>query len=178
MMGPPGKSVTYGMKKIIALCLLICFSGMVSGQTGETKGWPSAERYAFITECIKSAQKGMSEDTARFYCYCMQFRVEEKYPDIAKAGTGLDLETPEWRKEIETCLAGFWETKDRNGFLAECINSAKGGLGEVKAKNYCECMLYKVEVKFPVATDATAQLTAETLGTPEWKKIIQSCLEF
>ncbi|MBI3140225.1 MAG: hypothetical protein HYZ15_16740 [Sphingobacteriales bacterium] len=91
------------MKKIATLSLLIGFSGIVSGQTGETKGWPSAERYAFITECIKSAKTGMSEDTARFYCYCMQFRVEEKYPDIAKAVTGLDLETPEWKKIIQSC---------------------------------------------------------------------------
>ena len=29
---------------------------------GEKKGWPSGERSAFITECIKSAKVGMSED--------------------------------------------------------------------------------------------------------------------
>lgn len=38
----------------------------LSAQTGENKGWPSIERYGFITGCIKAAQKGMREDTGRF----------------------------------------------------------------------------------------------------------------
>ena len=152
----------------------------LSAQTGEKKGWPSAERYGFITECMKAAEKGMSVDTARFYCFCMIFKMEEKYSTIDEAAglTEDKLQSPEWQKEIKACLQGFWSGKDRTEFLTDCINAAKEGLGEEKAKNYCECMLYKVEVKFPDSSVVEAELTEEKLNSPEWKKIIQSCLDF
>lgn len=170
------------MKKILLFSFLLMFitAGTLNAQTGEKKGWPNSERYGFISECIKTAKKNMSEDTARFYCYCMQFKVEERYPvvDSAATLTQQDMESPEWQKEIKACLAGFWSGADRKTFLSDCINAAKSGLGEEKAKNYCECMLYKVEVKFPKSADATAAITEEAINSPEWKKIIQSCLEF
>jgi hypothetical protein len=46
-----------------------------------------------------------------------------------------------------------------------------------KAKNYCECMMFKVEKKYPSPADA-GTITKEDLQSPEWKKIIQSCLDF
>lgn len=170
------------MKKILLLGFIAQFyiTGTISGQTGETKGWPSAERYAFLEQCIKTAQKSMSGDTARFYCYCMLFKIEAKYPVADSAGTitDKDLESPEWQKEIKACLTGYWSGEDRTTFLNDCINAAKGGLGEEKAINYCSCMLYKVEIMFPNSADAGEQLTEEKLNSPAWKKIIQSCLEF
>ena len=170
------------MKKyvILSLLLITLFSIQLSAQTGEKKGWPSSERYGFITECIKAAQKGMSVDTARFYCYCMVFKMEEKYPTIEEASalTEEKLQSPEWQKEIQACLQGYWSTKDRTDFLTDCINAAKEGLGDEKAKNYCECMLYKVEVKYPDSSTVAEELTEEKLNSPEWKKIIQSCLDF
>lgn len=122
----------------------------------------------------------MSVDTARFYCYCMVFRMEEQYPTIEEAAaiTEDKLQSPEWQKEIQACLQGYWSTKDRTDFLTDCINAAKEGLGDEKAKNYCECMLYKVEVKYPDSSTVAEELTEEKLKSPEWKKIIQSCLDF
>jgi len=170
------------MKMKILLCLILACTGNLNlnAQTGEKKGWPSSERYAFITECIKSARKGMSEDTARFYCYCMIFKMEEKYPTVEEAAslTEEKLMSPEWQKEIQACLQGYWNSMDRNAFIKDCISSAKEGLGEEKAKNYCECMLYKVETRFPDPGKAATELTEEKLNSTEWKKIIQSCLEF
>jgi hypothetical protein len=168
-------------KKLIPALVLICFAALQSSaQTGEKKGWPSKERYAFISECIKAAQKGMSEDTARFYCYCMIFKMEEKYPTVEEAATISEdkLASPEWQKEIQACLQGYWSSKDRNDFLKDCINSAKDGLGADRAKNYCECMLYKIEVMYPDSGKAAEELTEEKINSPDWKKIIQSCLEF
>ena len=90
------------MKKIILLTgfILLLFTGNIFAQPGAPKkGWPSVERYDFITECIRTAKEGMSEDSARFYCYCMQFKVEAKYPTIEEAGkiTKNDMESPEWQ---------------------------------------------------------------------------------
>ncbi len=171
------------MKKIQLTCLFISIlfiSNSFAQTTGEKKGWPSVERYAFISECIKTAQENMSEDSARFYCYCMQEKIEIKYPTIDEAAkiTEADMESADWQKDIKSCLGGFWTNKDRAPFLTTCIESAqKGGLTEEKSKNYCECMLFKIENIYPNPVDAIV-LTPEKLATPEWKKIIQSCLDF
>ncbi len=171
------------MKKSILLTLIVFLLiavKAVAQLSGETKGWPSVERYAFISECINTAKESLSEDSARYYCYCMQFKVEKKYPTIELASTitEADMNSPEWQKDIKACLnGGTWSAIDRSTFLSECIASAKDGVGEEKATIYCECMLYKVETKFPNAADADT-LTAEKLATPEWKKIIQSCFDF
>lgn len=172
-----------GMKKILLsnlIAFLLLTAHSFAQQTGEKKGWPSVERYGFITACVEEAKNNMSEDSARFYCYCMQDRVEKKYPTIEEASkiTEADMQSEAWQKDIKDCLGGFWAREEREIFLANCLESAqKGGVAEDKSKTYCECMLYKIEKKFPNPLDA-AQLTAEKLATPEWKKIIQGCMDF
>jgi hypothetical protein len=147
---------------------------------GEKKGWPSVERHNFIRECIGTAKANLGEDAARYYCYCMQERLEIKYPAIEDAEklTEADLQSPEFQRNVKECMvAGEWTAKDRGDFLRECVNSAKIALGEGKANTYCECMLFKVEKAYPRPEDA-AQLTEEKLSTPAWKNTIQGCKDF
>ena len=172
------------MKKTLYSCLLISilFTGKVFAQgSAEKKGWPSAERYSFITDCMGNAKKGMNEDAARYYCYCMQEYIERKYPAIEEAAklTEADLNTPEMKKEIQDCLVSksSWSSADRSDFLASCIESAKAELSEEKAKNYCGCTLFKMEKKYPKVSDATA-LTEKMMQTPEFKKMIAECMAF
>jgi hypothetical protein len=172
------------MKKELfsSLFVLILVTCKIFAQdTTGKKGWPSIERYSFISECIKTAKTSMSEDSARSYCYCMQEKIEKKYPTVEEAAkmTDADLNSPEWKKEIQNCLkpASTWSTKDRSDFLFECIKSAKEGVGEEKAKTYCECMLFKIEKKYPNPADA-GNITDETLASPDWKKMIKDCQEF
>ena len=168
-------------KHYILSVLLSCFFviSLVAQKAGEKKGWPSNERYTFITDCIGTAKKSMSSDSARFYCYCMQEKMEVKYPDIADANklTAKELSSPEWVKEIKSCIGGTWSSKDREEFVTSCVNSAKASLGETKAKNYCECMMFKIEKIYPNATDA-AKITAEDFKTESWQKLIKGCLDF
>jgi len=172
------------MKKIIVfpLFLILLLTQAVFSQQpptpGEKKGWSKEEKLEFINSCIGTAKEGMSVDSARHYCMCMQEKIEAKYPvaeDAAKL-TSEDLNSPEWKREIQNCLAGHWSDKDRSAFLGSCIDVAKGGMSESKAKSYCECMLYKVEKKFPDSADA-AKLTGEELAKPEWKKAVQDCMQ-
>ncbi|MEQ1677617.1 MAG: hypothetical protein ABL876_12990 [Chitinophagaceae bacterium] len=172
------------MKKIpvfIVLPILLLAANLsYSQQPGEKKGWPSYERYAFITSCIREARANMSEDSARFYCYCMQEKVELKYPNIELAAkiTEAEMESAVWQTDIKSCLGGFWGTEEREAFLSNCIETAeKGGSGTEKAKNYCNCMLFKIETRYPNPLNAT-DLTPEKLSSPEWKKIIQGCMDF
>jgi hypothetical protein len=162
------------------VCITILFMGRSFGQTGEKKGWPSSERYAFITSCIGTAKATMSEDSARAYCYCMQFKIEVKFPTIEEAGkiTAADMDSPEWKKEIKNCLGtATWDSANRANFVSECIIEATKNIGEQKAKTYCECMMFKVESKYPSMTDA-AKLTQEVFKSAEWKKLIQDCVDF
>lgn len=172
------------MKKILLPYLLVSIVFINKGfaqETGEKKGWSSADRNDFIVECIKSAKVNMAEDSARFYCYCMQEKVEKKYPAIVDAAklSETDMKSPEWLKEIKSCLTSgtAWSAKDCSDFLSECIESAKPGMSEQKAKNYCGCMMFKIEKMYPNPADA-GSITKEDLQSPAWKKRIQSCLEF
>lgn len=155
------------------------FTSLVAQKAGEKKGWPSNERYSFIAECIGTAKKSMSSDSASFYCYCMQEKMEAKYPDIAEANklTANEFSSPEWVKEIRSCIGGTWTKKEHEEFVTSCINSAKASLGETKAKNYCECMMFKIEKLYPNANDA-AKITAEDFKTDHWQKLIKGCLDF
>jgi hypothetical protein len=166
-------------KLLIPVLTCIFFSNTAIGQ--EKKGWPSVERFNFINECLKSAKANLNEDSARFYCYCMQEKLENKYPDIADASklTPTDLSSPEWTKEVQACRTGIgqWSPQDRSDFLKDCIDAAKASLGGMKAKSYCECMLFKTEKKYPDPADAGA-ITEADLQTPEWKKMIKDCADF
>ena len=171
------------MKKLRYPTIALLFIGYclnTSAQTGERKGWPSKDRYEFIRSCIETASPGLGEDKARYYCWCMQEKMEIKYPTIESASrlTEADINTPEWQKEIQGCRDHEgWSAKDRADFLSECKNAAKEGLGEEKATNYCECVLYKMERKYPKAEDA-GEITEEKLNTPAFKKMMQDCLAF
>jgi len=171
------------MKKNKNLFLLIfLIAGKVAAQDSTAKkGWPAIERANFITSCINSAKVNLGEDSARLYCYCMQEKVENKYPSIEDAAklTAEDMSSPEWKKEIQDCLTitSTWTSVDRSSFLTSCISTAKSGLGEQKAKSYCECMLFKMEIKFPLIADFT-KITKETMQTPEFKKMANDCLGF
>ncbi len=115
------------MKKIVlySLISILFLSKSFAQEAGEPgkKGWPSVERYSFIAECIKSAKVGMSEDSARSYCYCMLEKIETKYPTIEEAGkiTDADMQSAEWQKDIKDCLASIskWSAIDRSDFLSE-----------------------------------------------------------
>ena len=169
-----------GMKKINAYLIICLFIGMQSFAQGEKKGWPSEERYNFIRECISTATPNLGEDSARFYCWCMQFKVEKKYPTIEAASTitEADMSTPEWQKDIKDCISGgTWTKEDRSNFLSECTGAAKEGMTAEKAKNYCECMLFKLEKKYPNPDDM-GEITEAKLNSPDWKKMIQDCIDF
>jgi len=171
------------MSSSLLLLLFFCINNSFAQDSTAKKGWTPADRSDFITNCVRTAKVNLGEDSARSYCYCMQEKIEKKYPIVADAGkvTAEDMSTPEWKKEIKDCLTmnSTWTAKERSGFISDCIGSAKaGGLEEQKAKGYCECMLYKIEKKYPSSAEASAAITAEVMQSPEFKKWIQDCLAF
>lgn len=167
--------------RLSLLAIVFIYTGAKAQQTGEKKGWSSEDRHTFINSCIETAKEGMSHDSARFYCYCMEELIEHKYPnveDVAKLQEG-EFNKPEWQDKVAGCLGGTWKSEERNVFLENCISSAKdGGIDAVKATNYCECMLFKIEKMYPDALEAGEVLSKEDLKSPAWQKLIKSCLDF
>jgi hypothetical protein len=143
------------------------------------KGWSSHYRQQFLADCTDEARKGMSLDSAKFYCYCISEKIEAKYPDTSNIPIDEIQESEAWKKEIVACLntLGKWTADDRIEFINNCIETATPGIGEKAAKSYCECMQYKVERKLPKREDIE-KLTADLLKTPEWQKLMKSCLDY
>lgn len=84
-------------------------SSINDSQSDGSSSWPASEVKAFVTNCVKEAEKGgMQYLDAQSYCDCMQYKIEQLYPNIADAGriTAADLETPSMKKLIKSCLPG------------------------------------------------------------------------
>src|SRR6478672_7378422 len=47
-----------------------------------------------------------------------------------------------------------WSKADVDAFTTNCVNGASANMGADKAKSYCDCMLGKIESKYPKADDA------------------------
>ena len=170
-------------KKILFSITILCFCiSSVWGQGNATdsakKSWGQADRSEFISACVNTAKTSMSTDSARYYCYCMQSRVEAKFADPLEAGklTKDDFNTVEWQKEIKACLGGgIWTKKEREEFISNCVSSAKkNGLSETKAKNYCECTQFKVEKRYPNTADLD-KITEDDLKSDLCTKLMANC---
>lgn len=175
------------MKKILTttiylVLLTLLFSPAVVAQDSANaakKGWLKSEKTEFVNSCIESAKASMSADSAAFYCNCMQEKIEVKYPTAADAEKINEsmLRSPEWKKMINDCLSqGKWPSRDRIDFISECVREAAKNMSKEKAEEYCACMQFKVEQKYPTIEEAS-KLTAEDLTKPDWKKMISKCLE-
>jgi hypothetical protein len=71
-------------------------------------GWPESEIQAFVTNCVKTAQKkGMEYLDAQSYCDCMQYKLEKIYPNINDSRLrNLNMESPSIKRMVESCLPG------------------------------------------------------------------------
>jgi len=90
------------MKKFLVLFAVAAFFAGCSNN----KGWSSADRTKFISDCATEAAKGMDEAKARSYCQCMQPKIEAKFPTVAEANkmTSTELQSAQWMTEVQNCL--------------------------------------------------------------------------
>jgi hypothetical protein len=164
---------------IIAFILIHVLSIAQSGgqQSQSQQGWTKAFRDTAYNACVIAAAKSIGNDSARSYCSCATKKLEEMYPVQEEAGqlTAQDMRSPKLQAMIKGCLAMKWPEKDRNDFVSSCVASASK-LGQEKATKYCNCMLLKVEAKYPNPNDS-GQLTVEEMAKPEWQKALKECLE-
>ncbi len=94
------------MPKNLLLYLSLLLFSTASFSQEPVKGWTATDRKDFIDACVESAKTSLGADTARYYCTCMQIRVEQQYPTVEAANklTEADFQKPEWQKLILECL--------------------------------------------------------------------------
>jgi hypothetical protein len=148
----------------------------------------------------------MTEEQAKTYCDCMQPKIEAKYPTVAEANKlkAADMQTAEWLDEARKCLgmgnindnegsnpvdntsmdnnttgdnADGWTSAERARFVEDCYSEAKAGMGEDKARSYCECMQPKLEAKYR-SFAAANNITQAELQSEEWLKEVRACLGY
>ena len=61
---------------------------------------------------------------------------------------------------LSACKGG-WSSADKDEFKKTCLGSTTSGMGEEKAKNYCDCFEEKVEKKYPSKAEADKATTAD-----------------
>jgi len=113
----------------------------------------------------------------------MQKKVEKKYPDAADADK-LSLADQDVKDMIADCrkAAGIgtsssdgWSRKDQLDFVNSCVNKVvEGGMEELDAQSYCDCMQDKLEKKYPNSGDP--ELLTLDMDSPAMKTMVNDCL--
>ena len=116
----------------------------------EGKGWSEGNKQAFIKSCITDNRSAVGEKQVNEYCDCMQKKVQEKYPDYRDA----DKLTMSQNLEItNACALKGWSEDEKNEFMKSCIDTRQTmGDNKEQATNYCDCMMQKIQAKYPDVT--------------------------
>lgn len=141
------------------------------------QSWTNKDKADFIKECVATAQQSLGEEKASFYCNCMQVKVEAKYPTVNEAGkiTETELQSEEFQKMIKDCFGG-WTGAEKVVFTNDCIKEAKKTMSDLKARNYCDCALSKIELRLPIFSEAQ-YLIPDKINSPHWKRALLDCNE-
>ncbi len=146
--------------------------------------WSSRDITGFKAKCEQAAIKnGATTTEAQTYCNCMLRKLSTKYPDINDINMeGSDVKVMATQceetaiKSTSSTSSAGWTRKQELDFVNSCVREAKkGGMEDLDAQSYCDCMQYKVEKLYPSYVEAN-RLTEADLKKPSMQKMIQDCL--
>lgn len=156
----------------------------------DPNNWSSLDVQIFVKSCVNTAvDGGMQKKMAEDYCNCMQKKLEARYPNSEDV-SNFKQDSPEAKKMALDCLgmdsdaepaaktssSSGWSRKEELQFVDECVNAAvKGGMEELDAQSYCDCMQFKLEKIYPDYREAN-KLTSADMNSPSMKKMIKECL--
>lgn len=72
---------------------------------------------------------------------------------------------------LSACNSG-WSSADKEQFVKDCTAGASS-MGAQKAKDYCECMLPKIQKKYPTVAEANKITTADAEMTEMAKECVK-----
>jgi hypothetical protein len=153
------------MKKKIAAVIL--FTVVTFGIKAQS--WGSAEREAFLSNCIPEAENTFGPVMARHYCYCMLDKIEAAYPNPLDLN---DMDEESLQPMAVNCIQvqKNWAGAEVDTFMENCTSSAEEGLGRERANDYCSCMLYKLMALYPNAA------TVGNVSEEEINRLAGDCL--
>jgi hypothetical protein len=133
------------MKYILILFVLYLFAGC-----NDEKGWSERNKQAYISSCVTDNRSAIGEKQVKAYCECMQKRVQEKYPDYRDA----DKLTMSQNLEItNACALKGWSDDEKKVFMNSCAETRQTmGDNKEQAATYCDCMMQKIQEKYPDVT--------------------------
>jgi len=118
------------MRKLtLPLFLALILPTLVFSQDKTKSTWTPKDRTDFINSCAETAKASLGVDTAKYYCACMQAKVEEIFPSVDAANKGLTdevLATQEWQNRILECLK-LDKKRGANGTITTSTVNTDGG---------------------------------------------------
>ena len=128
----------------------IFFASCILLSCSEHKGWTESDKRSFIKKCIADNKTAIGEDKVNKYCACMQEKAQqlhENYSDIDRLSMSENLDMS------NECAPRGWSKSEENVFMTNCTESFISNGGDTaKATPYCDCMMRKIQVKYPDVT--------------------------
>jgi len=151
------------MKGIWLILLFILVSSCDPG-----KGWTENNLQSFINTCIEENRVSIGEEKVKQYCQCMQDSVKAQYPNYR------DVEklTMSRNQEISNnCLPKGWSADEKTMFMKSCADTRQE-MGDTpdQARIYCDCMMRKIQDKYPDITKAGS------IPNEEMRSMAQECI--
>jgi len=129
--------------------LIILALALLAG-CNDQKGWSEGNKQSFIKSCITDNRSAIGEKQVNQYCDCMQKKVQERYPDYRDA----DKLTMSQNLDItDACALKGWSDNEKTAFMNSCSETRQSmGDNKEQAVTYCDCMMQKIQAKYPDVT--------------------------
>ena len=157
--------------------------------------WSASDNRKFVDECL--AGFGDQQAIGKQVCACALDKFQKKYDSYAEVqaksnseegskigkecAENLNIQTPATNTNTtnnnqDHYSNGGWSSAEVKGFVGPCVSEAvRGGMQELDAQSYCDCMQDKLSKLYPNARDA-GNLTKEDFSTPSMQRMVKGCL--
>lgn len=158
--------------------------------------WSESDNSKFTAECMTGF--GNQQAIGKQVCPCALEKFQKKYTSYAEVqaksseaegnrigkqcaeelniniSSNKDNNTTDNNQEDYS--NGGWSSSEVKKFVGDCMRTAQaGGMEELDAQSYCDCMQDKLSKIYPSFKEAN-KLTTADLSTPSMKRMVKSCL--
>jgi hypothetical protein len=116
-------------------------------------------------ETTKKKKKAINEEDA----------LDEEVKPVKKKKAITDDDEPSDEEsatddETTSDYSDGWSSSDQNKFMTNCTETASKSMAQERAENYCDCMMKKIEKRYPNSAEVNK------LSESEITKLAKTCL--
>ncbi|HYC40261.1 MAG TPA: hypothetical protein VEB63_07210 [Chitinophagaceae bacterium] len=128
------------------LPLVLVFSLAVLS-CNEQRGWTEDNKLSYIQSCISDNRGIYGAEQVKGYCDCVQSRVQRNFPDYRDVEK---ISMAENSRIADSCAPKGW-SKDEEAIFMETCSDKRVSMGDERqvAVRYCDCMMRKIQSKYP-----------------------------